>query len=167
MAKRKTGQKRKAQKDGGPARPKSHSGKRLSKAEWLAKLAEVQQELDDCKQKLAACKRTPKVKVEKDPCLPDSKQEGAASSADQEIQRLRSEIASLLSARQERDEEVKQLRNRHAEELASVRNQLEVRIAALVSTNQELHLDVEWLTGLRSQDVPPSSCLRRRMQRCS
>lgn len=130
------------QKCGGLVRPKAHSGKRLSKREWLQQIQCVRDELLSCKQDLADLKSRGK------PTAPRGDQERVAL---EELERLRSEVSSLRRKCSEYELDA----HANVKKLAQSLAEKQAAVTALAELNQRLQLDVEWLMGLRRDGMPP------------
>ena len=132
----KPGTKHVPQKHGGPKRPSSHSGKRLTKQQLIEKARqEVKQEIDQLQERLT--------NALKDAAAARRERDGAMK----ELADAQREVAVKTS-------EEEKLKRENSEHVAA-----KVHLSGVV---QSLRLDLEWAVGMRKERTPPPTTLRQR-----
>ena len=135
---------RKPQKEGGPVRPKWHSGKsgwRPSIAQWREKVAQVEQlslKNDELEGKVAALRQR---NEELDGKVEGKRQQ--VSDCQCKAETCASTAQALIEARKENDE------------LKASNEDLATRLGKLASVNQDIQINREWAVQMARLGYPP------------
>ena len=148
---------------GGKKRPKGHSGQRKPVSFWKAEIQALKDQLT------ASPDAAPPLKLTQT----QGCQASLAIDSEKEQQRiaLQGRVEALESACAKHEQrlveecELLDTKSRKIAELQGEIADLQVRNEQLTDKAVRLRLDVEWLSGLRHDGVPPTSRRRRRGQR--
>ena len=147
-AKQKPGKPHTPQRQGGKKRLASHSGNRLNAQTLKNRLAEKQEVIDALRHENMALRDQSRAS------------QHFVVFAQRKIAALTEEIAQRDAQREAFAQRLEGQLQRERQNTEAA----EVRVRALADRVQSLSLDVEWLSGLRQERVPPDSRLRRLRQ---
>ena len=143
-----------AQKDGGPRRPRNHSGKSFELIHDATKNA-----LTNARAKTAALEKELLAKIEN-----ATKMENELANERGKTSALENELAAKIENFTKMENELAEERGKTSALQAEVHD-LSSRVRHLADLSQRQQLDIQWLTGLKRDDVPTHSRLMRRQQR--